>query len=361
MIFDYFRCTMVTFFEASLNIISVHHVGNSGQNEMYALSDHPLEMSDEVVPKLLLQYFLKPFEKINEVYHLTHSSNDLNLNEVYHFVTQAFEDEAKFHEASEEIAKYLYRVANHPKIKAGELYVAYFNRVQIEGELQDAIGIFKSENKETYLKVYPDRGGFQVDYEENAVNINKLDKGSLIFNSEKENGYKVVVVDNTSRGQEAAAYWKDEFLHLKIRNDSFNQTSNALGLYKNFVEQKLDSEFELGKADKIDLLNRSMKYFNEKETFDLDEFTGEVLGNPQAIESFKNFKSQFETEYDSPIADSFEISGSAVKKQSRIYKSVLKLDKNFHIYIHGDKELIEKGFDDEKHLNYYKVYFKDEA
>jgi len=74
----------------------------------------------------------------------------------------------------------------------------------------------------------------------------------------------------------------------------------------------------------------------------------------------KPLKGQYEQEFESPIADTFEISGSAVKKQSRVYKSVLKLDKNFHIYIHGDKELIEKGFDDDKHMNYYKVYFKEE-
>jgi len=92
----------------------------------------------------------------------------------------------------------------------------------------------------------------------------------------------------------------------------------------------------------------------------MDEFAGEVIGNPEAIESFKNFKSQYEQEFDSPIANSFEISDNAVKKQARVYKSVLKLDKNFHIYIHGDKELIEKGFDDAKAMNYYKVYFKEE-
>jgi hypothetical protein len=232
--------------------------------------------------------------------------------------------------------------------------------VQIEGNPLDAIGIFKSENKETYLKVYPEQGGFGMDYEENAININKLDKGVLIFNIEKENGYKVVVIDHTNRGQDAAAYWKDEFLQLKIRNDSFNQTNNTLGIYKNFVTQKLNDEFELSKADKIDLLNKSMKYFKEKETFDMDEFADEVIGNPEAIKSFKDFKSQYEQEFDSPIADTFEISGNAVKKQQRVYKSVLKLDKNFHIYIHGDKELIEKGFDESKSMNYYKVYFREE-
>jgi hypothetical protein len=61
-----------------------------------------------------------------------------------------------------------------------------------------------------------------------------------------------------------------------------------------------------------------------------------------------------------PIADSFDISGAAVKKQARVYKSVLKLDKNFHIYIHGNKDLIEKGFDDGRDMNYYKVYFREE-
>jgi hypothetical protein len=351
---------MVTFFEASLDTISVHHVGNQSQSEMYSLSEQPLVLKDELINSLLKQYFLSSFEKVNEVYHLMHSS-DLNLNEIYNFATQVFDDKSKFHEVSEQIAKYLYKVANHPKIKSGELYVAYFRSVQIEGELLDAIGIFKSENKETYLKVYPDQGGFQVDYEENAININKLDKGALIFNTEKENGYKVVVVDKATSGQDAAVYWKDEFLQLKIRNDNFNQTNNTLSIYKNFVTNKIDEDFEVTKADKIDLLNRSMKYFKDKETFDLDEFAGEVIGNPQAIASFKTYKQQYEDEYETPIADSFEISNNAVKKQARVYKSVLKLDKNFHIYIHGDKELIEKGFDDDKHMNYYKVYFKEEA
>jgi len=352
---------MVTFFEASLDTISVHHIGNQAQNEFYSLSAKPLELKDEMIPNLLMQYFLKPFEKANEVYHLMHTSGDLNLNELHHFATQVFDDKSKFHEASEQIAKHLYKVSNHPNIKPGELYVVYFNKVQIEGNPLDTIGIFKSENKETYLKVYPEDGGFGVDYEDNAININKLDKGVLIFNIEKENGYKVVVIDKNNSGQDAAVYWKDEFLQLKIRNDSFNQTSNTLGVYKNFVTQKLDDEFEMSKADKIDLLNRSMKYFKEKETFDMDEFSNEVIGNEKAIESFKTFKSQYEQEFDSPIANTFEISGNAVKKQARDYKSVLKLDKNFHIYIHGDKELIEKGFDDDKHMNYYKVFFKEEA
>ena len=42
------------------------------------------------------------------------------------------------------------------------------------------------------------------------------------------------------------------------------------------------------------------------------------------------------------IEDEFDIHLSAVKKQQRVFKSILKLDKNFHVYIHGRKDLIEK-------------------
>src|SRR5690606_428594 len=157
----------------------------------------------------------------------------------------------------------------------------------------DAIGIFKSENKETYLKVYPEQGAFMLEYEQEAININKLDKGCIIINAEEEEGYKVLVLDQTNRQQEAV-YWKDEFLQLRVRNDNFNQTGNYLKVYKNFVEEKLDETFELEKADKIDLMNKSMNYFKEKETFVQEEFEEEVLGNPQAIALFQDFRSGFE-------------------------------------------------------------------
>ena len=59
------------------------------------------------------------------------------------------------------------------------------------------------------------------------------------------------------------------------------------------------------------------------------------------------------------LEDRFEISADAVKKQARVFKSVLKLDKNFHIYIHGDREKIERGVDDSGR-KYYKIYYDQE-
>jgi hypothetical protein len=41
-------------------------------------------------------------------------------------------------------------------------------------------------------------------------------------------------------------------------------------------------------------------------------------------------------------------------------KSVIALDHNFHIYIHGKHEYITKHWDEEKQMFYYKIYFKEE-
>lgn len=350
---------MIYFSEANLAEISVHRVGNKANDEYVVLSEKSMHLTDEMLNKLLLQYFLAPFQKVNDIYRLMHPNNELDLNEVYHFASEIFATGDTFHENSKKLAKYLYEISNHPKIKAGELYVVYFENVQIEGQLYDALGIFKSETKESYLKVYPEQDGFKLEYEQEAININKLDKGCLIFNTEKEEGYQVAVIDQTNRSSEAV-YWKDEFLKLKVRNDNYNQTQNILGVYKTFVNEKLDEEFEVSKTDKIDLLNRSMKYFKEKDTFDMDEFANEVIANEEGADLFKSFTKTYAEEFDAPIADSFEISDAAVKKQNAAYKSVLKLDKNFHIYVHGNKDLIEKGYDDERNMNFYKVYFREE-
>ncbi|WP_313189013.1 nucleoid-associated protein [Sphingobacterium sp.] len=341
-----------------LNLI-IHHVGNKSQDEYFTLSEEEVDVkSDEILADLLMQYFMKPFAKANEVYRFYHPNDTLDLNEVFYFSRQYFKGELGFVEFSKSIAKFLYEVTEHPKIKSGELYVVALDNVQLEGEEHKAIGIFKSENKEAYLKVYTEASGLGVNYEEKAININKLDKGVVIVNVEEEEGYKVLCVDQTNGSE--AVYWKDDFLKLKTRNDNYQQTGNLMKVYKNFVNDKIDEVFDMDKADKIDLMNRSMNYFKTKETFVEDEFNEEVIGNPDAISLFKDYKSNFEDEFETPFQSNFDIAAPAVKKMASSYKSVLKLDKNFHIYVHGKRELLEKGYDEDKGMNYYKLYFENE-
>ena len=104
--------------------------------------------------------------------------------------------------------------------------------------------------------------------------------------------------------------------------------------------------------------SQSVKFFKEKDNFNLEEFTNSVIEQPQVIEKFNQYKTEYAREYDLDFADNFTISESAVKKQARIFKSVIKLDKNFHIYIHGDRNLIEQGEDTKG--KYYKCYYREE-
>jgi len=70
---------MISFFEAALDTLSIHRIGNKLQDEHYILSDAPVSIQDEQLGGLLMHYFVNPYGKINEVYHFYHSSGDLNL------------------------------------------------------------------------------------------------------------------------------------------------------------------------------------------------------------------------------------------------------------------------------------------
>jgi hypothetical protein len=340
---------------ARLEAMALHKVGNKSNEEGLVLSNRIPEVN-EVIRPLLLQYFLSPF-KPAEYYNFTHPS-DVNLNEVFHYAAAIFDDPGCFFEQSQNLARHLYHHSTHPKIRSGEFYVAHLTGCVVEDQVVDAIGLFKSESRETYLKIYPVSGNFEIGHDD-GININKLDKGCLIFNTGRDEGFVVAIVDNLSKGNEAQ-YWRDDFLQLKPRSDNFYRTRAVMDLCRKFVNDQLPQEFEVSRADQADILNRSMKFLKENDDFEMEEFSEQVLATPEVIGSFSAFKNQFQQENDLDIPDSFEISDSAVKRQARFMKSVIKLDKNFHIYIHGDRQMAEKGYDRERQLNYYRLFFKEE-
>ena len=340
----------------ALQEIALHHIGRKTEEEGILFSRTSLPI-DEELQSLLVSYFISPFDKAEEYYGLYHES-DLSLNEVFSFVSHIFDDPASLYEESVRLARHLYEQSGHPQIKSGEFYVAYFDACRINGETTDAVGLFKSENKDTFLKVFPSGDGLGLESQQ-GININKLDKGCMIFNTQKEDGYLAALVDHSGKGAEAR-YWTDGFLHVQPKRDEYFITRNVLSFCKHFVTKELPQEFEVSKAEQADLLNRSLQFFQEQDTFDLGKFTEEVIGQPEVIDSFQRCKTNFMRDREIEITDNFAISGDAVKKQARNLKSVIKLDKNFHIYIHGGNRYIRKGYDEENGLNYYQLFFREE-
>ena len=338
----------------SIDHISVHRVGNKSNEEGMVLSNQTLVLNWELT-EALQEYFKAPL-KTAEYFKLFHES-ELSLNEVFTYVSAIFENPENLHEQSVNLAKHLFEASTHPNIKGGEFYTVFFHHCLKDGQLVDAIGLFKSENKDTFLKANPENEGFSVRTDQ-GVNINKLDKGAIIFNSDKEKGYVVAIVDKTSKGADAQ-YWVDDFLHVKPREDEFYQTRETLAMTKDFITKELPKHFDMDRTDQADLLNRSMTFFKEQDSFDMSEFEAEVIIQPDVVNQFKQYKEEYQQEREMYIADAFDISTPAVKKQQSVFKSILKLDKNFSLYIHGDKTLIQKGKDDDG-SKYYKLYYQEE-
>lgn len=348
---------MIEYTNTDIVNVSVHTVGNKTNGEELLLSKSLIDISDLKVRELLFKFFLTPFSN-PEFYSFTFSNEDFTLNPLFNFASQIFDSSKTFQKNSMNVAKHLYELSVHPQIKSGDLFLAYFTDISIEDELTDAIGIFKSENRQAFLKLNSFQEDFSIQYDD-GINIEKLDKGCLIFDTDKNSGYKVCIIDKSNKSIEAQ-YWKDNFLQLKPCSDDYHYTKEFMNITKNFVTKQLTEEFEVSRADQIDLLNRSVDYFKTHDTFDKKDFEKQVFKDTGIIKSFRNFDETYRENHDIEATDSFEISIQAVKKQARVFKSVLKLDTNFHIYIHGNRDLIEQGVEKDGR-KFYKIYFDKEA
>ncbi len=348
---------MFSFSEVVLDKIIVHNIGSQPENEGVRLSKHELRINDETVESILKQYFLTGFKP--EYFYAFHHETDLGLNPVYQIATDIFSNPESFYQNSVNLAQHLYQQSNHPKIKTGEFYVVTFKHVVVGDEIVDAIGLFKSETKDTFIKVYQKNDNFEVDYE-NGINIKKLDKGCLIFNTQAENGYLVSVVDSTNRFNEAL-YWRDSFLQIMPLETQFYQTHQIMDICRGFSNQVLTPENNVDRHEQVAFLKKAEKFFENNKTYDNDTFKADIIGNPNVIQAFEEFKQEFEQKHSLNPIEQFDLSENALKKGKKYFRSVIKLDRNFHIYVHSNPDYIEKGHDNTKGLKYYKLYFHDES
>lgn len=348
---------MLDYSNCELEQLTVHQIGNKTNEEALRLSENPMDIGDAELRELLLQYFLHPFSDKKEFFNFS-DEQDFTLNPVFQAASQIFDNQDSLQRNSIELAQFLYELSEHPNIKSGNLLVAYFSELVLEDEVVDGVGIFKVENRQPFLKLQEAESSFSLDYED-GINIEKLDKGCLIFNTDREIGFRVCIVDKANKAAEAQ-YWKEHFLHLKPASDTYYYTKQFMNLTKNFVTTQMAEELEASKTDQIDVLNKSVNYFKSHESFKKDEFENEVFTNDEVKEAFRDFNEAYQAENDIDFGDQFDISPQAVKQQSRVLKSVLKLDKNFHIYIHGDRELIEQGVETDGR-KFYKIYFNEES
>lgn len=328
----------------------VQRVGNKslGDGISFASELSPMDLVEPHLKTLIASSF--KFEDLRQFYAI----DSLEFNRVYRFVTNIFKNDENIIEQSNNLARHLYEQSEHPKIKVGEFYVVYFRNCEFDGKNVDAVGLFKSENYETVLKILMKDNSLSF-APEKGIGLHKLDKGCIVFNIEKESGYRVFVVDNVKSGSDAH-YWVDKFLQVCPCHENYNQTQNMIKICKSFIE-KIPNDS--GKIDKVNYMNRSLEALKE-ESVNVSDLVDKVFDNKKLASDFKQYKETYQKENGIEIDDTFVTDIKAVKRKYTGSLTTIKLDKNFDISVRSGEELITRGYDKERGMHYYQLFFKEE-
>jgi hypothetical protein len=341
---------MIEYQEATIRKLTFLKIGDEFQKPIQPFS---YEYDNDEEEEILKKIFLKPFASSAATYEFTHSI-DLDLHPLFKLSKSIFQG-ADFETVSQQIHQHLKTTSKHPNIKDGDLFIVKYDDVKLNNQHYTALGIYKIENKENFVETNAsDKEASKLNIKQ-GISGRKLDKACLILLTDEP--YTIFVIDN---GNADTDFWINEFLSIDLKNDFINNTSQFLSLTKSFITDQFTEEYQTTKTDQIDLLNRSLLYFKKHETFDKTEFEEEVFQDKNLINSFREFDKEYREFNAVELNDSFEISAQAVKKQARIFKSVLKLDRNFHIYIHGNTDMIQQGTDEDGR-KFYKIFYHEES
>ena len=296
----------------------VQMVGNKTKGEGVAFSSQKVELSE--IKDILFDLFDKSL-KYDDLKRLDFVGG-VQLNPVYNFVSSIFADENTFIQEANNLATYLYQQSLHPSIRNGEFYVMKINDCIVDGDKVDAVGLFKSELHDTVLKVVNDSNGIQI-VPENGMSLKKLDKGCVVFNKNRNDGYVVAVLDSNTHD---ANYWTDAFLHAI--------------------------------SYKAIMMNKVMDSLKSSKELDFSSFVNQAFGEKMK-EQIDAFKEDYELSQ-TKLPDTILPSKAAVKKQATSKITTIKLDKNFVIKVKGVKDLLEQGYDENRGMKYYKLYYEEE-
>lgn len=349
---------MLDFVSANLKRLAVTWVGNKNRREGIGVRKTSIVPLHHVAHEMMLISLLQPFHKSGEFYHFADASADRpHENPVGTICRDIFQDRGDLNEHVKELAARLYDCCDLPKIQGGEFFVATFDDLLLDGEPCEAIALWKVESKQPFFHVESMPLAFAVETR-TGIPTGKPELAALIFNLDEADGYRVCAIDALTKKGERS-FWKDAFLRLSPTVDPFYHTMHHIALANEFIAQRAVS---LG-ADRIgqlDLLYKTGCYFRENNRFDLDDFAGLVFDQDAHRVAFREFRAKYAEAYAVNLEDNFELDAQAVKRGAKGLKGVLKLDKNFQIHVTGRRDLIERGYDEEKGKKYYKVYFDDE-
>ena len=349
---------MISRKNASISKFIIHKVGNKFNDTKNTFSENLVDF-DEASYDLMLPFLLKPFTSAVQSFRFNHHA-DISLNEINSYTEQIFNDDDAFIEVSKHIVTHLYEKSNSSQIKTGDVLIAQFEGIEYDEMTINAIGIFKIENRVEFFQTFLENKSYDV-LVQKGINSRKIDKGCLILNTNDTAGPIVFSVDNNNYD---AQYWTNQFLNIKYADDYRQHTQDYLELCKDFSTEVLKTSY--GNQEQNTFLAKTIDYFKENEVVSVEGFKDDVFEDDKHKSLFDDYKKTFESELDIVIRNQFDVSEAVVKKEKKKIRTEIKLDTNIQIKLDIDApdasaEYLERGYDEEKKMHYYKVFFNVEG
>ncbi|MFB9056649.1 nucleoid-associated protein [Mariniflexile ostreae] len=348
---------MITRKNASISKCIIHKVGNKFNDTKNAFSEKLVDF-DEASYELMLPFLLRPFGSVVQSYRFNHHAN-ISLNEINSYSNQIFNDEEGFIDISKHIVMHLFEQSSSAQIKTGDVLIVMFEGIEFRDITTNAIGIFKIENKVNFFQTYLENNSYDV-LVQKGISSKKVDKGCLILNQSDGEGNIILSVDNNSYDTQ---YWLNHFLNIKYADDANNHTQQYIELCKDFSTEILKPTY--GAKEQNTFLAKTIDFFKENEIVNVERFKDELFEEDKHKKQFEDYKKEFEGEQNLIIRNQFDVAEAVVNKEKKKFKTDIKLDTNIQIKLDIDApdasaEYLERGYDEDKKMHYYKVFFNAE-
>ncbi|ALJ06087.1 hypothetical protein APS56_13520 [Pseudalgibacter alginicilyticus] len=349
---------MISRKNASISKFIIHKVGNKFNDTKNAFSEKLVDF-DEASYDLMLPFLLKPFSSVVQSYRFNHHAN-ISLNEVNSYSTQLFNNEEAFIDISKHMVTHLYEQSSSAQIKTGDVLIVMFEGIEFKEITTNAVGIFKIENKVNFFQTYLENNSYDV-LVQKGINSKKVDKGCLILNQSDGEGNIILSVDNNSYDTQ---YWLNHFLNIKYADDANNHTQQYIELCKEFSTEILKTTY--GAQEQNTFLAKTIDFFKENEIVNVERFKEDIFEEDKHKNLFDDYKKTFEGEQNLVLRNQFDVAEAVVNKEKKKFKTDIKLDTNIQIKLDIDApdastEYLERGYDEEKKMHYYKVFFNSEG
>ena len=333
----------------------IHQVGNktNGDGVRFSSEESILGESEVDIKKMLNRSF-----HMDSLYQF-YFEPTLELNPIFVFAKNIFNNPSKFISETQNISRYLYEKCTHPKIKSGEIWMLYIKDYELDNITTDAICIIKAETKETILQFEQKENRYDIVKHE-GFSLNKIDKGCIIFNINNEDGFACSIVDSGAKKGDEAKFWIDDFLHVRPIQNSYQKTKAVVDAITNYVSNEMPKSFDVNKSDQASILNNGFNEMKSKKDVCFQDVKEKAFSNVAVLQDFERYLDGYQVENDIILNGDLEVEQSAVKQASFNAMTTIKLDKNFDIKVRGGEQYIERGYDNELKMNYYKLYFKYE-